>query len=119
GRISGVQRFGIFVSLDDTGADGLVPVRAIGHEFFRFDANGQSLMGEDSGLLLSMGLPVTVRLSSAEPLTGGLMLELLEVDGKALPQAKHRSRRAGPRRIASKSKRRADKGKRKVTRKSR
>jgi ribonuclease R len=37
GRISGVQRFGLFVKLDETGADGLIPIRSIGREFFHFD----------------------------------------------------------------------------------
>ena len=119
GRISGVQRFGLFVALEDSGADGLVPIRSIGHEFFRYDMRTASLMGEDTGLTLTVGLPVTVRLSEAEPLTGGLMLELLEVSGKALPRGPSRAGRAGARRKVVKAKRRSDKVKRKVTRKRR
>jgi len=119
GRISGVQKFGVFVSLDDSGADGLVPVRSIGREFYRYDDKSQSLTGEDTGLKLTIGLPVTVRLAEAEPLTGGLMLEILEVDGKAMPRVPQRSGRGGPQRKSAKSKRRAEKAKRKVTRKRR
>ncbi|MBI5264617.1 MAG: ribonuclease R, partial [Bradyrhizobium sp.] len=37
GRISGVTRAGLFVKLDDTGADGLVPIRTIGPEYFHYD----------------------------------------------------------------------------------
>ena len=33
GRISGVTRFGLFVTLDGVGADGLVPVRTLGERF--------------------------------------------------------------------------------------
>jgi ribonuclease R len=45
GRISGIARFGAFVKLDETGADGLLPMRALGHEYFHHDAESQTLMG--------------------------------------------------------------------------
>ncbi|HHS94575.1 MAG TPA: RNB domain-containing ribonuclease, partial [Rhodobacterales bacterium] len=94
GRISGVQRFGTFVRLDETGADGLIPVSTIGAEYFRYDGDAQTLTGERSGLTLSVGLPVLVRLSEAVPITGGLMLELLEVDGTPVTVAKGSGGRA-------------------------
>ncbi|WP_422075433.1 ribonuclease R [Tranquillimonas rosea] len=81
GRISGVQRFGAFVRLDETGADGLIPVRALGREFFHFDADAQSLMGSDTGLTVEIGQRVTVKLAEAVPVTGGLILELVALDG--------------------------------------
>jgi len=82
GRVAGVQRFGLFVKLDETGADGLVPIRSIGREFFHFDAQAQTLMGADSGLTIGVGQKVTVRLSEAVPVTGGLVFDLLEIDGR-------------------------------------
>jgi ribonuclease R len=85
GRVSGVQRFGLFVKLDGTGADGLIPIRAIGREFFHFDAASQTLTGADSGLTIGIGAKVTVRLAEAIPVTGGLVLELLDIEGKQLP----------------------------------
>ncbi len=85
GRISGVTRFGLFVKLDETGADGLIPIRTLGREFFHFDAASQTLMGADTGLTMGMGQRVTVRLAEAVPVTGGLMLELLSLNDKALP----------------------------------
>jgi ribonuclease R len=85
GRISGVQRFGAFVKLDETGADGLIAIRSIGREFFHYDRDSQTLKGAQTGLTLSIGLRVRVRLSEAIPMTGGLMLELLEIEGENLP----------------------------------
>jgi ribonuclease R len=82
GRISGVQRFGLFVKLDETGADGLIPIRAVGREFFHFDAQAQTLMGADSGTVIGVGQKVTVRLAEAVPVTGGLVLDLLEIEGR-------------------------------------
>ena len=85
GRISGVTRFGLFVKLDGTGADGLIPIRTLGREFFHHDPASQTLMGSDTGLTLGLGQRVTVRLAEAVPMTGGLLLDLLELEGKALP----------------------------------
>ncbi|MEM8957250.1 MAG: ribonuclease R [Pseudomonadota bacterium] len=95
GRITGVTRFGLFVRLDETGADGLVPVRSLGREFFHFDAQAQTLMGSDTGLTLGLGQHALVRLSEAVPVTGGIALELLEVDGAALARGPSGAARRG------------------------
>jgi ribonuclease R len=92
GRIAGVARFGLFVKLDETGADGLIPVSSLGREYFRHDAASQSLRGEETGLVLGLGQRVTVRLVEAAPVTGGLILELLSVEGE---QRRAPSRRQG------------------------
>ena len=84
GRVSGVQRFGLFVKLDETGADGLVPVGSIGAEYWHHDRDAQTLMGADSGRVIGLGQRVRVRLSDAVPVTGGLLFELLEIEGDAL-----------------------------------
>lgn len=104
GRISGVQSFGCFVKLNETGADGLIPVRSIGREFYHYDREAQTLTGADTGMMLGVGQKVTVRLAEAVPLTGGIMLELLTVDGAPLPTSGGFGRgkgRGGPRKPAS------------------
>ena len=88
GRISGVARFGLFVKLDETGADGLIPIRSLGDEYFRHDADSQTLTGEKTGVVLGLGQRVSVKLAEAEPMTGGLVLELLEVEGAAMARAR-------------------------------
>lgn len=93
GRISGIQRFGAFVKLDETGADGLIPVSTIGTEYFRFDADTQTLTGERSGQEIGLGQRVRVRLSEAVPVTGGLMLELIEIEGKTIKTTGRQTRR--------------------------
>jgi ribonuclease R len=85
GTIAGVARFGLFVRLDGTGADGLVPISSLGREYFRYDADAQTLTGERSGRSLGLGQRATVRLAEAAPITGGLLFELLEVEGRRLP----------------------------------
>ncbi|RMH48252.1 MAG: ribonuclease R [Alphaproteobacteria bacterium] len=84
GRVSGIARFGLFVKLDDTGADGLVPVSSLGNEYFRFDPHEQVLVGERSGTRIAIGQRVTARLSEADPVSGGLILELLSIEGTAI-----------------------------------
>ena len=103
GRISGIARFGAFVKLDETGADGLLPMRALGQEYFHHDADSQTLMGSESGLTIGIGDRVTVKLAEAVPVTGGLLLELLEIEGHQSPIRRGRSGgkyRGGPQRKA-------------------
>ncbi|MCP5074992.1 MAG: ribonuclease R [Rhodobacteraceae bacterium] len=86
GRVSGIARFGLFVKLDETGADGMIPLSALGREYWVYSRESNSLTGDKSGRVISVGMPATVRLTEAAPLTGGLLLELLEVGGKPLPK---------------------------------
>ncbi|MEV8468227.1 ribonuclease R [Fluviibacterium sp. DFM31] len=118
GRISGVAKFGLFVRMDDTGADGLVPVRTLGAEFFHYDPESQTLMGSDTGVVLGLGQRVMVRLAEAEGLTGAIGLELLEVEGKALPRSgrSYGGRGKPVKRKVGKAKAKAAKTKRKVAR---
>lgn len=83
GRISGIARFGVFVKLDESGADGLVPMRSLGQEYFRHDAEANTLTGADTGTMITLGQRVLVRLAEATPITGGLLLEILEIEGQA------------------------------------
>ena len=117
GRISGIQRFGAFIRLDETGADGLLPIREIGREYFHYDRQEQTLSGSDTGLTLSVGQRVLVRLTEAVPVTGGLMLELLELEGDELPRGPKPGRRGSAKRKVTRGKRKASKTKRKVSRK--
>ena len=116
GRVAGIAKFGIFVKLDDSGADGLVPMRAIGAEYFHFDREASTLMGADTGLTIKIGQRATVRLAEAVPVTGGIALDLLALDGKSLPKGRSSPAGRSPRRKATKSKRHGDKVKRKVNR---
>ncbi|WP_396593557.1 ribonuclease R [Brevundimonas sp. R86498] len=77
GRITGVTRFGLFIRLDETGADGLVPVSSLGNEYFTHDDRAHALVGERSGQRYTLGRRVEVKLKEATPITGGLLLEML------------------------------------------
>jgi ribonuclease R len=78
GRVTGVTRFGLFICLDDTGADGLVPIRRLGgNEYYHHSESEHALIGERSGSRYRLGDVVEVKLEEATPLTGGLLFDIL------------------------------------------
>jgi ribonuclease R len=99
GRISGVTRSGLFVKLDDTGADGLIPIRTIGSEYFNYDETRHALIGTRSGTMYRLGDVVDVRLVEAAPIAGALRFELLS-DGQAIPRGRKRDGVRAERRAA-------------------
>jgi len=82
GHISGATRSGLFVKLDDTGADGFVPARSIGSEYFQYREDRHALIGQSSGETYRLGDRVTVRLVEAAPVAGALRFEVLS-EGRA------------------------------------
>ena len=91
-RIASVTRFGLFMRLKETGADGLLPIRALGAEFFRHDEKRHALVGDRTRTAYRLGDRLQVRLAEAAPLTGGLRFDLAEPvpavarkSGKTLP----------------------------------
>lgn len=116
GRISGVARFGVFVKLDETGADGLIPMRALGREYFHFDPESGTLMGADTGVVIGLGQRVSVRLSEAAPVTGGLAFDLVSLEGGTPPRGPAKGRGKAPRRKVARAGKKAAKVKRKERR---
>lgn len=87
GRITGVTKFGLFVRLEETGADGLVPVRDLGDEYFVHDDRAHALVGQRTGKRWTLGRMVDVRLLEATPITGGLLFEMISEPAPADPNA--------------------------------
>ncbi len=77
GRISGVTRFGLFVTLDESGADGLIPIRTLPKDFYIHDEKNHALVGERSGRVYRMGARLVTTLVEADPLTGSTILALV------------------------------------------
>jgi ribonuclease R len=117
GRISGIARFGVFVKLDETGADGLVPMRALGQEYFHFDRDSATLMGAETGRVIGLGQRVTVRLVEAAPVSGGLAFDLVEIDGVHVHRGPAAARGKPPRRKLAAARAKSAKLKRKAARK--
>ncbi|MBO0733056.1 MAG: ribonuclease R [Methylocapsa sp.] len=81
GRISGATSAGLFVRLDETGADGFIPAATLGDDYFRHDPARHALIGSRTGQIHRLGDLVTVRLVEAAPLAGALRFELLSESG--------------------------------------
>ncbi len=75
-RITGVQPFGFFATVEELGGDGLVPAALLGNEYFRYDEASHSLTGENSGETFTMGQRLPLRLAEADPVSGNLRFEL-------------------------------------------
>ncbi|MCJ2098269.1 ribonuclease R [Methylobacterium sp. E-046] len=91
GQIAGVTRAGLFIKLDETGADGFVPVSQLGADYFRHEEGRHALVGERTGETFRLGDRVEVRLVEAAPVAGALRFELLS-EGRTRTGA----RNAGP-----------------------
>jgi len=70
GVVCGVERYGLFVMLDETCAEGMVPVRALGDEWFAYDAERLMLTGEETGTVYHLGKQVAVEVTAADPTRG-------------------------------------------------
>jgi len=83
GRINGVTRAGLFVTLTETGADGLLPMRSLGGDFYLHDESRHRLVGRRFGRTFTLGDPVRVRLAEANAVTGSLLFALAEDEAEA------------------------------------
>jgi len=87
GRITGVTRFGLFVELNESGADGIVPMRSLKNDFYEHDEDQHALIGKRTGIVFRLGAAVTVKLKEADGLTGSTVLEMTgdSVKGADIP----------------------------------
>lgn len=90
GRISGVTRAGLFVRLNDTGADGFIPASTLLGDYYVHDEAAQALVGERTGETFRLGDTADVRLMEVTPLAGGLRFEMLSDGRKGKPAGRKR-----------------------------
>ncbi|WP_286165629.1 ribonuclease R [Rhizobium sp. EC-SD404] len=101
GRVSGVVKSGLFVSLPQFGADGFVPVSTLGYDYFIYDEAHQSMTGRESGEGFRLGDTVDVKLVEALPLAGALRFEIVSeprkmpAGARSFHKAKHGEKRRG------------------------
>jgi ribonuclease R len=77
-RISGVTRFGLFVTIVHSGASGLVPISSLPDDYWQHDEGEQTLTGRRSHLVFKLAQDVEVRLVEATPVTGGLVFHIMQ-----------------------------------------
>ena len=77
-RISGVTRFGLFVTVSDSGASGIVPVSSLPDDYWQHNEGEQTLTGRRSHIVFKLAQDVEVRLVEATPVTGGLVFHIMQ-----------------------------------------
>ncbi|MBL8658643.1 MAG: ribonuclease R [Rhodospirillales bacterium] len=107
-RINGVTRFGLFVTLNETGADGLIPISTLPDDYYEHDEKSHRLVGRRSRLEFRLGDALEVRLVEANPLTGGIIFALVGTPAERRPRSGSPAgkRNAGARDRQAKAKRR-------------
>jgi ribonuclease R len=93
GRISGVVGAGLFIKLNDSGADGFVPVSSLGSDYFVYSEVEHALIGQRSGEKFQLGDQVEVKLLEVAPVSGGLRFEMVS-DGRQGKPPLHRQGRS-------------------------
>src|SRR5690349_7613298 len=107
-RITGVQPFGFFATVEDLGGDGLLLAKDLGTEYFRYDEGARQLVGDETGETYRIGQRLTLRLAEANPVSGSLRFELPEgsYGGARAPMRRDRVRRGRPANIRHSNRRR-------------
>jgi ribonuclease R len=94
-RISGVTRFGLFVTVTETGASGIVPFATLPEDYWQYDEREQTVTGRHTRKVYRLAQEVDVLLSDANPVTGGMVFHVLERDERSrnAPSGKRPRRR--------------------------
>ena len=90
--ISGITRFGIFIQINEIGADGLIPLSNFSNEYFRYNEKDNSLIGSLSNQKIQVGMNVTALLIEADETSGGLRFKLSELNGQNFDQSNRSNR---------------------------
>ncbi|WP_281285556.1 ribonuclease R [Sphingorhabdus contaminans] len=91
-RITGVQNFGFFATVEGVGGDGLVPVSTLGKDYFHYDEASQTLIGEKTRQEFRPGMRLELRLAEANPVSGSLRFELPDGATYAPDRPKHKQK---------------------------
>jgi ribonuclease R len=92
-RVNGVTRAGLFVTLNETGADGLVPISRLPGDFYVHDERRHRLVGRRTQAVYALGDPIMVKLAEADSMTGSLAFVPAEGERDARPNRPQHRRR--------------------------
>ncbi len=66
GHIAGMKEWGLFVEVDETHIEGLIPVRELGDDFYNFDEQNYEFVGRTTHETFTLGEAVRVRILRAD-----------------------------------------------------
>lgn len=112
-KISGLTTAGIFVCVENLGADGLIPMRTLPADNYQLSSGNSEMVGAANGRRFLMGDMLKARLIEASSLTGALAFKLVDeqdgvdyfcVNGKKQPPVLHKSKVNQPKKAKKKDK---------------
>ncbi len=92
GTINGVTRFGLFVTLEENGADGLIPMKSLRDDFYVHDEKAHALIGRKRGRIYRLGAKIRITIKEADGITGSCIFALApgqkgaDINGMAKPK---------------------------------
>ena len=86
GHISGMSEWGIFVELEDSIVEGMVAMRDIQGDYYRFDEARYEVYGHSTGNTFTLGDKVRVKVKSADLRRRMLDFTFVEVDGERIEE---------------------------------
>jgi ribonuclease R len=95
GVIRGIARAGLFVALDDNGAEGFVPASRLPGARYQFDAATHTLHSPKSDITYRLGEDVEVRVAEADGLTSSAIFDLLDGGNHGTTRSRQKPRPTG------------------------
>lgn len=87
GHISGVTEWGLYVEVDETHCEGMVPIRELDDDFYEYDERNYLVRGRRSRHTYQLGDPITIQVARADLIKK--QLDFVVVD-KNHPAGTHR-----------------------------
>ena len=94
--VTGVASFGVFVTLKDYFVEGLVPITALGNDFFVYEEKQHRLRGRSSGEAFRLGDSLSVRLVAIDEVRRRLDFRLAGAAASARPAARRPATTTAP-----------------------
>lgn len=77
GTVSWLDRMGVFVRLDDTGAEGLIRMANLGGEWWELDEESLTLTGSSTGDVIELGRRMVIEVADVNVMRGHLDFKLV------------------------------------------
>lgn len=78
GVVSGVSEYGIFVELEENKCEGMVRLRSLTDDFYRFDPDNYAIEGKRTGKIYRIGDELTIRIKRADLVKRQLDFEIVQ-----------------------------------------
>jgi ribonuclease R len=92
-RITGVTDFALFVRIEEQGAEGIIPIRLLGSDYFIYDRQSHQLKGRRTKQVYALGEKIKVNLVDADPIKGSITFSPISFKKPSLKLKKDKKKR--------------------------